>query len=165
MARSVTKTQDNHFQNIPDLKWVDRITRVMDSNFRVPGTNFRFGLDPILGLIPGLGDATSLAISGALVYYMAKHGASRKVVIMMLGNVALDALFGSIPVLGNLFDFFYKANTRNIRLLKRHYAEKKYQGKGTGILMGVAATIIGVIGLLIYGTYELVSYLSTVQIA
>ena len=128
MARSTTKIQNTPFQNIPDLKWVARITRVMDSNFRIPGTNFRFGLDPILGLIPGLGDATSLAISGTLVYYMAKHGASRKVIIMMLGNIALDAIFGSIPILGNLFDFFYKANTRNIRLLKRHYEERKYQG-------------------------------------
>ncbi|MEO0330652.1 MAG: DUF4112 domain-containing protein [Bacteroidota bacterium] len=164
MARSTTKIQNTPFQNIPDLKWVDRITRVMDSKFRVPGTNFRFGLDPILGLIPGLGDATSLAISGTLVYYMAKHGVSRKVIIMMLGNIALDAIFGSIPILGNLFDFFYKANTRNIRLLKRHYEERKYQGKGTGILLGIGLAIFSVIGLLIYGTYELVSHLSTVQI-
>ncbi len=164
MARSATKTQNHLFKDIPDLKWVDRITRVMDSNFRIPGTSFRFGLDPILGLVPGLGDATSLAISGALIYYMAKHGASRKVVIMMLGNVALDAIFGSIPILGNVFDFFYKANTRNIRLLKKHYAEKKYQGKGTILLMGIAVAILGVVGLLLYGTYELVSYLSTAQI-
>ncbi|MGB3588780.1 MAG: DUF4112 domain-containing protein [Tunicatimonas sp.] len=164
MARSVTKIQDNPFQNVPNLKWVDRITRIMDSKFRIPGTNYRFGLDPILGLFPGLGDATSLAISGSLVYYMAKHGASRKVIIMMLGNVALDAIIGSIPILGNVFDFFYKANTRNIRLLKKHYTEKKYQGKGTGVLVGIAVAILGVVSLLLYGTYELVSYLFTAQI-
>ncbi|MEM6845191.1 MAG: DUF4112 domain-containing protein [Bacteroidota bacterium] len=164
MSRSTTKMQNTAFQNIPDLKWVDKITQIMDSKFRIPGTNFRFGLDPILGLIPGLGDATSLAISGTLVYYMAKHGVSRKVVIMMLGNIALDAIFGSIPILGNLFDFFYKANTRNIRLLKRHYEERKYQGKGTGILIGIALAIFSAIGLLIYGTYELATYLATVQI-
>ncbi|MEM9832008.1 MAG: DUF4112 domain-containing protein [Bacteroidota bacterium] len=164
MSRSTTKMQNTAFQNIPDLKWVDKITQIMDSKFRIPGTNFRFGLDPILGLIPGLGDATSLAISGTLVYYMAKHGVSRKVVIMMLGNIALDAIFGSIPILGNLFDFFYKANTRNIRLLKRHYEERKYQGKGTGILIGIALAIFSAIGLLIYGTYELATYLAMVQI-
>ncbi|MEQ9440204.1 MAG: DUF4112 domain-containing protein, partial [Cyclobacteriaceae bacterium] len=121
MARSSTATKDTIFQDVPDLKWVDRITRMMDSKFRVPGTNFRFGLDPILGLVPGLGDAASVAVSGSLIYYMARHGVSRKVIIMMLGNVALDAIFGSIPILGNVFDFFFKANQRNVRLLKRHY--------------------------------------------
>ena len=164
MARSSIATQHSVFQDVPDLKWVDRITRIMDSKFKIPGTNFRFGLDPILGLLPGLGDATSLAISGSLIYYMAKHGVSRKVIIMMLGNVALDALFGSIPILGNIFDFYYKANTRNIRLLKRHYEERKYQGKGTGLLVGIALVIVGTISLIIYGTYELVSYLATIPI-
>lgn len=164
MARSSTATKDTIFQDVPDLKWVDRITRMMDSKFRVPGTNFRFGLDPILGLVPGLGDAASVAVSGSLIYYMARHGVSRKVIIMMLGNVALDAIFGSIPILGNIFDFFFKANQRNVQLLKRHYEEKKYQGKGTGILVGIGAIILGTISLVIYGTYELVAYLATFQV-
>jgi len=164
MARPTATTQQTDYQNIPDLKWVDRITRIMDSRFRIPGTNFRFGLDPILGLIPGLGDATSFAISGALIYYMAKHGVSRKVIIMMLGNIALDATFGSIPILGNIFDFLFKANQRNVSLLKRHYEEKKYQGKGTGLLIGIALFIFGTIGLIIYGTYHLIGYLATVQL-
>lgn len=163
MARSSTATRDNIFKEAPDLKWVDRITKVMDSKFRVPGTKFRFGLDPILGLVPGLGDATSVAVSGTLIYYMAKHGVSRKVIIMMMGNVALDAVFGSIPIIGNVFDFFFKANQKNVRLLKRHYEEKKYQGNGTGLLVGIGAFILGMIVLLLYGTYELIAYLAGAQ--
>ena len=164
MARSTTATRNTFFKGVPDLKWVDRITRLMDSKFKVPGTNFRFGLDPILGLVPGLGDAASVAVSGSLIYYMAKHGVSRKVVIMMLGNVALDAIFGSIPILGNIFDFFFKANQRNVQLLKRHYEEKKYQGKGTGLLVSIGVIIVGTISLIIYGTYELIAYLATMQV-
>ncbi|WPP53112.1 DUF4112 domain-containing protein [Catalinimonas niigatensis] len=144
---------------VPDLGWVDSLTNLMDSRFRLPGTNFRFGLDPILGLLPGIGDATSLAISGALIFYMYRHGASRKAMIMMIGNVFLDATIGSIPILGNIFDFAYKANERNIRIMKRHYHEGKYQGKGTGMLVAAALVLLAVIVLILWGTWELVSWL------
>lgn len=142
----------------PDLKWVDKITDLMDSKFRLPGTQFRFGLDPILGLVPGLGDAASLAVSGSLIYYMARFGASRKLVIMMIGNVILDATVGSIPILGNIFDFAYKANQRNVRMLRRYHEEGKYRGSGKGVLVSVVAIFIGLIGLVLYGTWELAEY-------
>lgn len=131
----------------------------MDSRFRVPGTNFRFGLDPILGLLPGVGDATSLAVSGLLIFYMTKYGASKKLVLMMAGNSILDAVVGSIPILGTIFDFGYKANEKNMRLLKRHYQEGKYQGSGKGILILVGLVIIVFILLILYGIWELTSYL------
>ncbi|MGB3779890.1 MAG: DUF4112 domain-containing protein [Tunicatimonas sp.] len=143
---------------IPELKWVDKITELMDSKFRVPGTNLRFGLDPILGLVPGLGDASSLAVSGSLIYYMAKFGASRKLIYMMIGNVVLDATLGSIPILGNIFDFAFKANQRNIRMLKRYHEEGKYRGSGKGVLASVVVIFVGLIGLVLYGTWELAEY-------
>lgn len=158
MERTVSKTYKTGSQE-PDLKWVDKISHLMDSRFRVPGTRFRFGLDPILGLLPGLGDAASLIVSGILIYHMRRYGASRKLVIMMAGNVLLDAVIGSIPVLGNIFDFFSKANDRNIRLLKRHYHEGKYQGSGTGILIVIGVVIVAFIVLLIYGFWKLIEYL------
>jgi hypothetical protein len=77
----------------------------------------------------------------------------------MLGNLVLDATLGSIPVIGNLFDFFYKANQRNVNLLKRHYQEGKYTGSGTGILITIALTLLVILGLIIYGTWKLISYL------
>jgi hypothetical protein len=146
-------------RNTPDLSWVDNLTHLMDSRFRLPGTNFRFGLDPILGLLPGVGDATSMLISGVLIFYMYRNGASRKAMLMMIGNVVLDTVIGSIPILGNIFDFAYKANERNIRIMKRHYHEGRYQGKGTGILITAALVLIGVMVLMLWLVWELVSWL------
>ncbi len=133
----------------------------MDSKFRVPGTNFRFGLDPILGLFPLAGDVAAYTISSILVLAMARHGASGKVIMMMIGNILLDATLGSIPVLGNIFDFIYKANNRNIRLLKKHYHEGKYQGSGLKILIGVFLVLFAFLILLLYGIWELVQFLFT----
>ena len=156
--KSTAEAAPRVLPDTPDMKWVDKITHLMDSKFRIPGTQFRFGLDPILGLVPGLGDATSLAVSGSLIYYMAKFGASRKVIYMMIGNVILDATVGSIPIIGNIFDFTYKANQRNVRLLKR-YHEGKHRGSGKGVLLTVVAIFIGLIGAVLYGTWEVVDYL------
>lgn len=148
--------------NDPRLRWLETISTFMDNQFRLPGTNFRFGLDPILSFIPFGGSAASFAISAGLLLTMMKYGVSRKVWIMMLGNLALDALIGSIPVIGNIFDFVYKANQRNVNLLKKHYQEGKYMGSGTGILITVAIVMIILLGLIVYGTWELVTYLVSI---
>jgi len=152
-------TNTSGTKEAPDLSWVDSLTHLLDSRFKLPGTNFRFGLDPILGLIPGIGDATSMLISGVLILHMYRHGASRKAIIMMVGNVLLDAIIGSIPIVGSIFDFAYKANERNIRIMKRHYYEGRYQGRGTGMMIVAGLLILGVIVLILWGTWEIVSWL------
>jgi hypothetical protein len=144
-------------RDVPELKWLDQVTGVMDTAFRVPGTNFRFGLDPILGLIPGVGDAVSLGISGVLLLVMARHGVSRKVLLMMAGNILLDSTVGAIPILGDLFDAGYKSNRRNLELLRRHYHEGKHQGKGTGILVLSVIGILLVAALFLFLTWKLIS--------
>jgi hypothetical protein len=144
---------------LPNTRWLDELARLMDAKFRIPGTRFRFGLDPILGLLPGLGDAASFAVSGGLLLAMIRYGASRKVIILMLLNVLLDTTLGSIPIIGNIFDFFYKANIRNLSLLKAHYEEGKYQGSGNGILFLVAAILIGFLILMLWGTWELAEWI------
>lgn len=141
------------------LRWIESISAFMDNQFRVPGTNFRFGLDPILSFIPFGGSAASFAISAGLLLTMVKHGVSRKVLILMMGNLVLDATLGSIPVLGNIFDFFFKANQRNVNLLKRHYQEGKYTGSGTGLLVAIALALLVILALIIYGTWALISWL------
>lgn len=141
------------------LRWVESISIFLDNQFRVPGTNFRFGLDPILSLIPFGGSAASFALSAGLVLTMVKHGVSRKVLILMVGNLVLDALVGSIPVLGNIFDFFFKANQRNVNLLKKHYQEGKYTGSGNGVLLAIALVLVLLLGLILYGSWQLVSWL------
>ncbi|MHB1178981.1 MAG: DUF4112 domain-containing protein [Daejeonella sp.] len=118
----------------PKLKWVERASHLMDEQFRFPGTKFRFGLDPILNFIPIAGDLGGFAVSTVLLLTMAKHGVSRKVLILMTLNIIVDSTIGAIPVMGNIFDFAYKANTRNIKLLKEHYDDGKHQGSGKGII-------------------------------
>lgn len=96
-----------------------RIARLLDSAVGVPGTRVRFGLDAVLGLIPGLGDVAGAAMSAYLVLLGSRHGVSRAVLMRMVGNVAVDAAGGALPVLGDLFDVGWKANTRNLHLLER----------------------------------------------
>jgi hypothetical protein len=146
---------------LPDerLKWVEAIARLMDSQFQLPGTKFKFGLDPILGFIPLAGTVSTYAVSGILVFTMARYGVSRKVVILMLGNILLDAIIGSIPLVGNLFDFVYKANDKNVRLLRRHYQEGKYTGSGWGIIIAVTVFMLILFGFIFYGLWQLGEYL------
>lgn len=146
---------------VPDerLKWVEAMARLLDSQFRLPGTNFKFGLDPLLGFIPLAGTVSTFALSGLLVFTMARYGASRKVMIMMFGNIILDALIGSVPIVGDLFDFVFKANDRNVRLLRRHYQEDKHTGSGTGLLIGAAVFLLALLVLIFYGVWQLGEYL------
>lgn len=95
------------------------LTRLLDSAARVPGTGIRFGLDPILGLIPGLGDVLGAVLSGYMVLIAQEAGASRTTILRMLANVAVDTFGGTIPLLGDAFDVAFKSNTRNLALLER----------------------------------------------
>jgi hypothetical protein len=135
------------------LKWVERVSSVMDDKFRVPGTNFRFGLDPLLNLIPFAGDVSGFLVSAALLYIMAKNGVSRKVLILMAINISVDAAIGAIPLLGQISDFYIKANTRNIKLLKEHYQDGKHTGSGNGIIVILLIILLIVISVILYVSY------------
>jgi hypothetical protein len=116
---------ENTPQNDPELRRLEQLATLMDNQFRIPGTNFRFGLDGILGLIPYVGDLSGLLVSGILVRTMAQKGAGIGIILQMMGNILLDAMVGFIPVLGDFFDFGFKANRRNVHLLKKYYASGK----------------------------------------
>ena len=145
---SVAVTRDQTFKKA-DLRWVEAVSKLMDSKFVIPGTKFRFGLDPIMSLVPILGDLSTYIVSGVLIYTMYRNGASRKLVIKMAINATLDALMGAIPIIGTAFDMFYKANDRNVRLLKEHYEEGKHTGSGKGIL------IVALLALVIFTVFIL----------
>lgn len=130
-----------------DFVWVDRVAWLMDEKFRLDRGRFRFGLDPLINLIPFLGDIIGFAVSFMLVLVMWRNGASRKVVMLMVINVILDTTIGAIPVVGHVFDFFFKANTKNILLLREYYYQGKHQGRGNDVL----AIIFGAILLLTFG--------------
>lgn len=143
----------------PDLRWVERISRLMDSKFTIPGTKIRFGLDPVFSLIPVFGDLATYFVSGVLIYTMYNNGASRKLVIKMAINATLDAIIGAIPIVGTVFDMFFKANERNVKLLKEHYYEGKHTGSGKGLLIAsISVLVILVIGIL-YVVWKLLAAL------
>jgi hypothetical protein len=93
---------------------------LLDSAFRVPGTNMTFGLDPVLGLIPGLGDLTTPFFAGLLLLHAVRMKIPRVVQLRMVMNAGIDLAIGLIPVLGDVFDFGWKANVMNLALLERH---------------------------------------------
>ena len=95
-----------------------RLEHLFDRAYRLPGTDFRFGLDGILGLLPGIGDAATALVSSVIVADAWKSGARKRTIARMAKNVGVDFLIGSIPLVGDLFDFGYKANTKNIKLLR-----------------------------------------------
>lgn len=137
----------------PRLKNIARISKLLDSQFKIGG--FRFGLDPIINFVPFLGDASTTIVSLMLIYTMRKHGASSKIVVKMLGNVFIDFAIGAIPLIGLVFDFYFKSNNRNLKLLEEHYLEDKNAGSGRGLLFGVLVLFIVLIGLIIYATVAL----------
>lgn len=100
------------------LSRLRRIARLMDSSIGLPGTRFRFGLDGLFGLAPVAGDAASALVSLYIVWEARRLGAPPALVARMVGNVAIDTLGGSVPLLGDLFDATFKSNLRNIALLE-----------------------------------------------
>jgi hypothetical protein len=130
----------------------------MDSAFSIPGTKIRFGLDPLLGLIPFVGDLIGLGISATMVLSMIRHGVSGKLLFMMLGNITLDYLISSIPILGDIFDFAYKANERNLRLLKQHQLEGKHQGVGWGYIFVILILFMLLVSVLVFIIWKAAYY-------
>jgi hypothetical protein len=105
---------------LAQLERLRAVSRLLDSAFVIPGTRYRFGLDALIGLVPGLGDAVSAVFSGYLILQASRLGAPRSVVTRMIANVALDTVVGWVPVLGDLFDVAWKSNLRNMALLESH---------------------------------------------
>lgn len=104
------------------IRKMEELADMLDSRFRVPGTGIRFGLDSVVGLVPGIGDGATAIAALYLVLRAHQLGVPRALIVRMLGNVGLDALVGSVPLVGDLFDLGFKANRRNVALVKRHLA-------------------------------------------
>jgi hypothetical protein len=114
----------------------------------VPGTRIRFGLDPILGLVPGLGDAAGALLGAAILMEAYRRRMSRATLMRMAAKIILDATAGAIPLFGDLFDFVWKSNRRNLDLLDRHATKPAMSQRADRRWM---ATVIGVLGLICIG--------------
>lgn len=111
-------TRDN---SVPQtLSRLDALARLMDSAFRIPGTEIVMGFDALIGLVPVIGDAISSAIGGYIIWEAKRLGVSRHTIARMAANTTIDTVLGSIPILGDVFDVVYKSNRKNVALLKAH---------------------------------------------
>ena len=101
---------------------IDALATLLDTAFLIPGTNIRFGIDALIGLVPGIGDAITTLMSLYIVREARALGAPRLLVARMLANVAIDGVVGAVPLVGDMFDVAWRANRRNMALLQRHLA-------------------------------------------
>ncbi|MFD1704420.1 DUF4112 domain-containing protein [Methylopila henanensis] len=113
--------EPGHAETLDEL---DRLAHLLDSRWRIPGTNWRFGVDALVGLVPVAGDLSAALVSGYMIKRAHELGAPGHVLARMVGNVALDTVVGSVPILGSVFDVAFKANRRNMALLRRHFQDR-----------------------------------------
>jgi hypothetical protein len=107
------------------LARITLLAKLMDNAFVIPGLNRRVGLDSVIGLVPGVGDAISAAIASYIIWEARQLGLPRWKIARMVGNVAVDTALGAIPLAGDVFDIFFKANERNMRIIHEHLGTPK----------------------------------------
>jgi hypothetical protein len=99
------------------VRWIRRLAYLLDNSIRIPGIGYRIGIDPIIGLIPGAGDAIGTILSLYIVLVANRMGVSRKTLLRMVYNIGVDALVGAVPIFGDILDAAWKANVKNVALL------------------------------------------------
>lgn len=120
-----------------------RWSRFLDSEYRVPGTQARFGWDPVLGLVPGLGDFTTASLGSLILYRALRLGVPRVVLIRMVLNILIDLVAGAVPFVGDLFDFAWQSNSLNFALLERHAQPGVRPTSGDWAVVLIALIVVG----------------------
>lgn len=110
----------NTIERLATLKRIRKLSRLMDSAIGIPGTKFRIGIDPIIGLVPGLGDLVATAFSAYIIILATQLGIPSRTLWKMIFNIGLEAVVGTVPLIGDLFDAYYKSNLRNVAILEEH---------------------------------------------
>ena len=128
-----------------EIARVRALATLLDNAITIPGLGVRVGLDPLLGLVPGLGDLLGAGVSGYIVLVAARAGASSGVLTRMVGNIAIDTLVGAVPAVGDLFDFAWKSNARNVALLERHIAEPEKVRRSSAAIVLVLAILLALL--------------------
>jgi Domain of unknown function (DUF4112) len=111
-------------ERLKTLKRIERLAKLMDTAWGIPFTKWRFGVDSVVGLIPGAGDAVNLGVSMYTLMLARKLGAPNALLLRMAANAGIDFGLGSVPILGDVFDMFFKSNMRNLKMLTEYLATK-----------------------------------------
>jgi Domain of unknown function (DUF4112) len=120
---------------------VEALAKLMDGVFVVPGTNVRLGLDAIIGLVPVAGDMVSALISSYLIWEARRLGAPRWLIARMVGNTFLDTTLGAVPLLGDAFDVMFRANMKNMALLRKHMEKRGLRRSAGRVIEGQAVEV------------------------
>ena len=141
MSRSPIQNSPTNTSNksqVASLRRLRKISHLLDNAIPIPGTKYRIGLDPILGLIPGGGDLIGSVFAGYVVFKSAQMGVPQETLVKMAANIVFDTVAGTVPVAGDLFDVAWKANVKNIELLDAHLGSPEPVGKKANWLFVVA---------------------------
>lgn len=104
-----------------EIQWAEKLVHLMDDRFEIPIVKFKFGLDPIIGLIPWAGDVVTFAISALIIKALYDEGLPKSLIWKMLLTIVIDLIIGSIPVIGDVWDFVFKANRKNLKLAREYF--------------------------------------------
>lgn len=150
---SQSSPQPSHLSanaKLSTLRRLRRLSHLLDNAIGIPGTPVRFGIDPILGLVPGIGDFLGSALSIYIVVEAARWGIPRPALVKMVSNILFDTVFGTVPVIGDFADVAWKANVKNIVLLEEHLDLPPQQRQATNwwfitlLIVGLLLVVIGV---------------------
>lgn len=146
-----------------NLQFLDNAASWLDSKFRIPFTNIRFGLDALVGFVPYIGDITGLLISFTLLYTMIRYGVSISVFFRMIFNIVVDMLIGLIPILGDFLDIAHRSNRRNVYLLRQYYEKNPNPPSATWafgllgfLILGAVACSLWLAWSLVWGAFQMV---------
>jgi hypothetical protein len=129
----------------PVPRWAKEVARVLDDWLKIPGTDRGVGLDALLGfLVPGGGDAITAVGAASLLVLAIKRGVPKTILFRMIGNLGVDAVFGSVPVLGDLFDVAFRANRRNLELLEKHQRHGQPPGVGDYAILALGFLVVAI---------------------
>jgi hypothetical protein len=123
--RTETYEQKGSLSHEERLARLETLATLMDAAIVIPGTNVRVGFEALIGLVPGIGDLVSAGISSMIILEARRMGAPRWLVARMIANVAVDAIGGAVPLVGDLLDVAYRANLKNTQLLRRHFERNR----------------------------------------
>ncbi len=139
-------------------KKLDNLAWLLDNSIKIPGTSWKIGLDGILGLIPGVGDLAAGGLSTYILYQAVKLKVPKVILARMTLNILLESVIGVIPVFGDLFDFMFKANQRNVDLMRQYVLNPKDTAQqSTLAVVGVIVALFVVMGLMVWGMFALVA--------